>query len=139
MKVIETKLNVGIKEPFQVIHATDTHLTYADMRDGERKVILSEQRKKFFSKAEEVLALACKEAKERGIPIVHTGDLIDFVSIANLEVVKQFTAENDCFMVAGNHEFSLYVGEAKEDVAYRNQSLPTVQQVFKMTFVCPLA
>ena len=34
-------------------------------------------------------------------------------------------------MAAGNHEFSLYVGEAKEDAAYRNQSLAAVQAVFQ--------
>ena len=34
-------------------------------------------------------------------------------------------------MAAGNHEFSLYVGEAFEDAAYRNQSLSLVQQSFK--------
>jgi 3',5'-cyclic AMP phosphodiesterase CpdA len=63
--------------------------------------------------------------------ILHTGDLIDFVSTANLELAKQFTDEHDVFMAAGNHEFSLYVGEAKEDAAYRNQSLAMVQEAFK--------
>ena len=33
-------------------------------------------------------------------------------------------------MAAGNHEYSLYVGEAWEDAAYRNQSLATVQEAF---------
>ena len=33
-------------------------------------------------------------------------------------------------MAAGNHEFSLYVGEAFEDAAYRNQSLARVQGAF---------
>ena len=37
----------------------------------------------------------------------------------------------DVFMAAGNHEFSLFVGEAKEDAAYREQSLSKVQSVFK--------
>lgn len=131
MSMIETKLNIGVKEPFRILHMSDTHLTYADMRDGERKVALAESRKNGFPYAEETLILASKTAKEKGVPIVHTGDLIDFVSIANLEAAKQFTHENDCYMAAGNHEFSLYVGEAKEDAAYRNQSLDIVQASFK--------
>ena len=44
MIIIETKLNVGAETPFSVLHMADTHLTYADMRDGERKVALSERR-----------------------------------------------------------------------------------------------
>ena len=131
MNVIETKLIIGIEMPFRVVHVSDTHLTDADIRDGERKVALAEKRKKYFPGAEQTLALACRLAKEKGIPILHTGDLLDFVSIANLEKAKKFTDENDCFMAAGNHEFSLYVGEAKEDAAYRNQSLCAVQAAFK--------
>ena len=65
------------------------------------------------------MQLASDTAKEYGVPIIHTGDLIDFVSLANLERAERFISENDCFTVAGNHEFSLYVGEAKEDAASR--------------------
>jgi hypothetical protein len=65
------------------------------------------------------------------LPIMYAGDLIDFVSEANLEASKQFAEEQDCFMAAGNHEFSLYVGEAWEDAAYRNQSLDAVQDCHK--------
>ena len=131
MSLIETTLHIGAKEPFRVLHVSDTHLTDADLRDGERKVALAEKRSKIFPYAEKTLEFASKAAKEKGVPIVHTGDLLDFVSIANLEKAKKFTDENDCFMAAGNHEFSLYVGEAKEDAAYRNQSLATVQAAFK--------
>jgi len=131
MNIINTRLSVGAVKPFRVIHISDTHLTYADMRDGKRKVDLAEKRKKYPGEAEHILDFAHHYSKENGLPIVHTGDLIDFVSIANLEAAKRFTDQNDCFMAAGNHEFSLYLGEAKEDAAYRNQSLRSVQSVFK--------
>ena len=131
MNIIKTKLSVGAAAPFQVLHLSDTHLTRADLRDGERKVTLAQNRLPHFSQAEEVLQFACNTSKELQIPIVHTGDLIDFVSKANLEAVKTFTDAYDCFMATGNHEFSLYVGEAKEDAAYRNQSLAAVQAAFK--------
>jgi 3',5'-cyclic AMP phosphodiesterase CpdA len=131
MNVIKTTLSVGAEKPFRVLHATDTHLTYADLRDGERKVELAQKRTRIFPNAPEVLDFAAQTAKELSIPILHTGDLIDFVSIANLEAAKRFTDENDCFMAAGNHEFSLYVGEAKEDAAYREKSLAEVQKAFK--------
>jgi len=130
MKTIETKLNVGAEKEFSIIHISDTHLTYADERDGERKVILSQNRRKYFSNSEEALALSSQASRQYNAPIMHTGDLIDFVSLANLERAKKFFSENDCFVASGNHEFSLYVGESWEDEAYRNQSLDLVQSFY---------
>ena len=130
-KTIETKITVGATSPFKIIHLADTHMTYADMRDGERKVALSEKRSQYFRGAEEVLALASSTSKELCCPIFHTGDLSDFVSLANLERAKAFVKDNDVVLAAGNHEFSQYVGEALEDAAYREQSLARVQAVYK--------
>ena len=130
-KIIETKIKVGALAPFKIIHLSDTHMTYADMRDGERKVELANKRSQYYRGAEEVLALASDTARELGAPIFHTGDLCDFVSLANLGRAKKFVDENDVTLAAGNHEFSQYVGEAIEDAAYRNQSLDKVQAVYK--------
>ena len=130
IKVIQTQLHIGVEKPFTVIHLSDTHLTRADLRDGERKVTLGEKRAKYFPHAEEMLALTDELVKQYRAPILHTGDLIDFVSQANLDRAREFVNEHDLFMAAGNHEFSLYVGEAWEDAAYRNQSLAQVQAAF---------
>ncbi len=130
MNIIHTTLHVGATAPFTAIHASDTHLTYADMRDGQRKADLVAWRLPSFPHAEATLAELGKLSKELNAPILHTGDLMDYVSLANLEAVKAFTDTHDVYMATGNHEFSLYVGEAKEDAAYRNQSLPAVQACF---------
>lgn len=131
MNTIQTKLTVGAEKPFSVIHISDTHLTYADLRDGEAKVELAKGRVTCFPfDPEAVLEKASETARELNAPILHTGDLIDFVSVANLERAARFVSENDVFTAAGNHEFSLYVGEAWEDAAYRNRSLATVQKAF---------
>ena len=131
LNIIHTTLNIGATAPFTIIHLSDTHLTYADLRDGQRKVDLIDWRLPSFPNAEKVLAEAGELSRELNAPIFHTGDLIDYVSLANLEAVKAFTDTHDVYMATGNHEFSLYVGEAKEDAAYRNQSLPAVQACFK--------
>lgn len=130
MKIITTKIEVGATKPFRLLHISDTHLTLADERDDKRKNDLAKGRSQYFGKAEEYLDEACELAKKENMPIVHTGDLIDFVSEANLDRAKRFTSENDVFFTAGNHEFSLYVGEAFEDEAYRNKSLAHVQESF---------
>ena len=128
--LLKTVIHVGAEKPFRVLHLSDTHLTLCDERDDERKNKLAIKRERIFPYQEQMLDFAAAYAKKENIPIVHTGDIIDFVSEANLDYVKKFTAENDVFMAAGNHEFSLYVGEAWEDAEYRNRSLAHVQESF---------
>ena len=130
MEFLTTQIRIGLESPVRVLHFSDTHLTRADLRDGERKVNLGDSRYGCFPNAEEVLQFASAKAQALDLPIVHTGDLCDFVSHANNEAVRAFTDEHDVFMVAGNHEFSLYVGEAWEDEAYKAQAYDSVQKVF---------
>lgn len=127
---INTDITVGASAPFTLIHVSDTHLTLADRRDGERKVRLSEKRTHVFPDGKASLDEISAESKRLGAPIIHTGDLIDFVSRKNLEYAKKFVRGNDVLLTAGNHEFSLYVGEAFEDEAYRNRSFSRVQACF---------
>lgn len=131
MKVYNHELCIGAQEPFMFLHMSDTHLTLADHRDDAHKNDLALHRQKSFPNSENTLLNAIRLAEEHQCMIAHTGDLIDFVSWKNLDAAKSFTSKCDVFMSAGNHEFSLYVGEAFEDEAYRNKSLDTVQSVFK--------
>ncbi len=131
MKYLSNELNVGAEKPFTLLHVSDTHLCLADDRDCQRKLDLAANRAPRFPEAEEAFAEIKKVAKEKNLTIAHTGDLLDFVSLANIDAAKAFTDEFDVFMAAGNHEFSQYVGEAWEDADYRNQSLEKVQAAFK--------
>lgn len=131
MNLTRNHLTVGAEKPFRFLHMSDTHFTLADERDDARKRALAEQRTKWHANAEEISAEAEAFAHEHQLMIAHTGDYIDFVSAANLDRLKRFTDENDVFFAAGNHEFSLYVGEAFEDAAYREQSLARVQACIK--------
>ena len=139
MKIREITIQVGAKEPFSVLHTSDNHLCLADERDNERKRKLAEDRVRCFTKeyperltemTEEIFAYA----KEHNLPILHTGDLIDFVSEANLDYTKKLMEGADVFAAAGNHEFSLYVGEAWEDEAYKAQSFEHVKAAFPGDF-----
>ena len=135
MKLIRTTVSVGLSHPFRALHLTDSHIARADMRDGERKVTLAQKRTEAFG-AEGPGAEACWQeqkayAKEQGLPVLYTGDFCDFVSRANLEYAKEQFQNLDYFMAVGNHEFSLYVGEAFEDEAYKMQSYCQVQRHFR--------
>ena len=87
-------------------------------------------RKKAFPLQRAVLETAKDISRKEGLPILCTGDLIDFVSDANLKAAEIFMKETNALFVTGNHEFSQYVGEAKEDAAYREQSLAKVEKAF---------
>ena len=68
MQIINTQIKIGLEAPVRVIHASDTHLTYADMRDGERKVKLAEGRLPGFPHAEDVLAKIGEVSKAENLP-----------------------------------------------------------------------
>ncbi len=122
-------INVGASKPFGAVQVSDTHITRADSRDNERKQLLAGARR-WFPWGEYYLDEAVRTAKARGDLLLHTGDMIDFVSEANLDQVEGRFAGNDWFTAAGNHEYSQYVGEAKEDEAYKQQSYARVQKSF---------
>ncbi len=136
MQIIKNYFHIGLKEPFCVLHASDTHITFADNRDTERKLELSQGRNRVFPTAEENLEFLKEKACKEERTIIYTGDLIDFVSEMNFEKAEEFCKSVDIFMSAGNHEFSHYVGEAKEDAEYRNISLSRVQQIFNNDIRC---
>ncbi len=135
MKPTMTHIKIGLPAPFRALHLSDNHLSLADARDDERKNLLAERRQKEFDSAGKGIMVNLEEqlayAKENRLPILYTGDLIDFVSHKNLETAQFLLKDTDYFMAVGNHEFSLYVGEAFEDEDYKMQSYDFVQKHFK--------
>jgi UDP-2,3-diacylglucosamine pyrophosphatase LpxH len=92
--------------------------------------MLAASRARWFSKAEHYLDEAIHYARANKLMLIHTGDLIDFVSEANLDAAAMHYRDNDWFVSAGNHEYSLFVGEAKEDEAYKAQSYNKIQDAY---------
>jgi 3',5'-cyclic AMP phosphodiesterase CpdA len=134
MNITKIKLKLGLKEPVRLLHIADTHLAYADDRDNERKQKLAAQRVKLFETEPSGCVNALKDAinyaEANHALLVHTGDMIDFVSQKNLATVSEIMSGVDYFFTAGNHEYSKYVGEAVEDEAYKADSFPLVKPVF---------
>ena len=123
-------IKAGATKPFRALHLSDTHLTRTDERDNERKKRLAQSRQRAFAWAEHYFDAAIRYARERDLMLLHTGDLIDFVSEANLDFVAAQLGVGSWFVSAGNHEYSQYVGEAKEDAAYKAQSFESVQRAY---------
>lgn len=123
-------IQVGAKTPFKALHVSDSHLTWTDSRDNERKLKLGEKRLKSFPDAEYYFNESLRYAGENGMLYLHTGDLIDFVTEANLEYVASRLSGSVAVTAAGNHEYSQYVGEAKEDAAYKAQTYDMVQKAY---------
>lgn len=132
MKVEKFTLKIGATKPFAAVHISDTHITFADERETERKRQLAASRARYFSRSEAFFNAAVEYAKERDAILLHTGDFIDFLSDKNLEFVRD-EYNNDsypCFCAAGNHEYSHYLGEAPENEEYKMDSFDRVQKYF---------
>lgn len=123
-------LTIGLAKPVKFLHISDSHICHADARDNERKQNLAKKRFGYFKNGPAYLAKMFAYAKAHRETILHTGDLGDFVSAANLEMIRDTFKGVDCIAAVGNHEFSQYVGEAKEDAAYKAVNFDRVKAVW---------
>ncbi len=124
--VKRVSVKVGAERPFKVVHVSDTHIVRAEKSDGDAKIRLAAARYPSMGHGEHYLCEAVALARADGAMLVHTGDMIDFVSKANLDLAGLTYGSDDWFVCAGNHEYSRYVGEAREDAAYKAGSYERV-------------
>lgn len=120
--VEKTTIEIGLDKPLKVLHLSDNHLALCDERDNDRKMALAARK---AARKDEMLAYLNEEiayGEENCDLIVHTGDLIDFVSRANVDYARELLKNEKILFIAGNHEFSQYVGEAWEDLSYKMNS-----------------
>lgn len=105
MSLSYATVNIGLEKPFSVLHLSDSHLTstYDDENEWRKGQSLSRTRT-FGGLQEDALVCALDWAKKHVDYIVHTGDLIDYQSEANFELVKKYFGDK-MFGSLGNHEF----------------------------------
>lgn len=119
-------VNVGAERPFKVVHVSDTHIVRVEKSDGDRKMHLAAARYPQMGYGEHYLGEAVALARKNNALLVHTGDMIDFISKANLDFIELTYGTDDWFVCAGNHEYSRFVGEAREDAAYKAENYELV-------------
>ena len=138
LEIRELTLKVGAKKKFEALLLSDTHLTAFDSRDEEKKARLARYRNREFPWAEYYLRQQLTYANEHRRPILHAGDMIDFVSEMNLDQTVALFSEADWLLTTpGNHEFAHYMGyfgREKEDHAYKMRSYAKVQEAFPHDF-----
>ena len=117
-------IDIGLEKPFSVLHISDTHLADAYPDEHPDKVAAAAKRTNGFGgRQEEALAESLEWARHNVDYVIHTGDLIDFQSRANLDLVRKYWGEA-MFGSMGNHEFYSYLktdgrGRSEE---YKKQS-----------------
>ena len=128
LKVKRIRIEIGAERPFRAFHLSDTHIVRADATEKDpRKVELAAKRYPVMGFGEHYFDEAVHMARTEKAMLLHTGDMIDFVSNANLKYTGLAFGSDDWFVSSGNHEFSRYVGEAREDELYKAGSWDRVQ------------
>lgn len=118
--LIQTTVPIGLERPVKVLHVTDTHLPLCNADDEPQIVSFSKYRgnpAEIVASLQEQLAYAQANCDL----LLHTGDLIDFASGANVAYAREFLKNDRILFIAGNHEYWHCDGKF-EDQAYRINS-----------------
>ena len=134
LSLSHAQVHIGLKQPFSVLHISDTHLTAAYPSEPDVKQTLHKMRTRTFGgRQEEALRDSLSWAKENVDWVIHTGDLIDWQSEANYDLVRKYFGQSmSCSM--GNHEFSPSMGfsnpRMESTEAYKDISRKRLSEVF---------
>lgn len=104
------EIRVGAKKAFTCLHISDSHLAQMNSRDlwkaDEVELKWYEGRRRHFATNATGLAAALLYAKVKGLPLLHTGDFLDYPSDANVRWGRRELEGFDCIYALGNHELA---------------------------------
>jgi UDP-2,3-diacylglucosamine pyrophosphatase LpxH len=106
-----------------------------DDRDDELKRFLAAKRYSLYPWGEYFLSASIQYAKEHHLQLIHTGDIFDFITEANLDLTASYYNTSDWMTSVGNHEFNIYLQEANHNAEYKARSIDTVQSVYPNNIV----
>lgn len=118
-------VEIGLEKPFSVLHISDTHFTAAYPHESEKKQKLREARTQCFGgRQEEAMRDSLAWARDHVDYVLHTGDLIDWQSEANLDLVRKYLGDGITGCM-GNHEFSpdMWLSEPKQETPRRTRTV----------------
>lgn len=119
----QIRIDCGIGKETRLLHVSDTHLPlmtdFEKTRAGRDRIF--RERSRCWKFSERSLADTLAYAKANSLPILHTGDLIDFIGEANFDAVGRFCAEKDVYAIAGNHEWAYFMYARHDDMSYNRE------------------
>jgi predicted MPP superfamily phosphohydrolase len=101
-------IDAGAEKPFSVLHISDTHLTFANPDEDAAKQDYRRRRTELFGGRQfEALKDSIRWAKINADYLIHTGDLVDWVSEGNMIAVQEAFGPDagNVFGSIGNHEY----------------------------------
>ena len=123
-------VEIGLSEPFSVLHISDTHLTAAYPDEEETHQAWAVKRTKTFGgHQEEALTDTLAWAREHVEYIVHTGDIIDWQSRANFDLLRKYFG-TDLIASVGNHEYKVTDRKYEKSEAYKDPTRKLLQKNF---------
>lgn len=120
LNITKNTMEIGLEKPLKILHITDSHLPFYCETDSEAMIRQGKKRDEELSV--QSLKEEMKYGEENCDIIVHTGDLIDYISKPCLEFAREFLKNDKLLFIAGNHEYAKYDGKV-EDMTYRMRSL----------------
>lgn len=121
--ILKNTISVGLPQPIRLLHITDTHITRDDPTAMNRRATFDVC---YDGCAEDFFFQALNYARKQQIPLLHTGDLIDFFSPGNFRFIDTYFSDVDYLYAAGNHDFCHLLGQAKEDYAYKWEKITEI-------------
>ena len=113
LKLTKVEIKVGLKKPLKFLHVSDSHIVAWDERSPLQEISYRNRIKVFF-RAKKRWEMALDYSKKNNLPMLNTGDVIDFITDASLDFLRNEVMPNSCVYAVGNHEFSRYCGFRKE-------------------------
>ena len=125
-------IHIGLEKPFSILHISDTHLTAAYDDEPVAQCGTAAKRTQTFGGRQECALASSLDWASRNVDyVLHTGDLIDFQSRANFDLVRKYYGET-VFGPMGNHEFYSYLPDEKHtwQEPFKNRSWPILKEVY---------
>lgn len=120
IEILKSEINIGIREPFRVLQITDSHVVYDHPgKPTDRNEVFSVDYDRCW---DDYLTQALRYAKENNLTIIHTGDIIDFISEDSLSYIKEKLEDVDYILAPGNHDYIHCWGEAEETDEYKEKT-----------------
>ena len=120
INITKNTIEIGLEKSLKILHITDSHLPFYCESDTE--AIINQGKKRDEKSSVQNLKELMEYGEKNCDIIVHSGDLIDFISKPCVEFAREFLENEKLLFIAGNHEYWRCDGSA-EDMAHRMKSI----------------